>query len=651
MMRLLLRRALIVVRREGVLAFVHKTTSYLAWQWRRRTVKLESFVICDENAVQKENCLLVSFVIPIYDRTDMLRAAVESALRQTVHVFEVILVTDGSPAETLAVVEEFRADPRIRIFNYPVSSGNAVRGRNKGILEARGKYIAFLDSDDIAAPDRLEVCLPLLESGKADVVYGDWRPLLDGSREMKDLINCQVVRSPDCDLPLLQEACVPCQSTVMVRRELLLRAGYFKPRMKYREDHELWARLAYYGARFNAVPHVLADLRLHAGNNELNFKAEDARWRALVSEEHRLPGPKPKKIAFLLLASSISGGVAVVLKHVSMLMEEGHDAFVINLRGRGDITWYGNPGIPVYNLDEMAQGQFDNIDILFATYWETVEWLEKIPARRKLYLVQSDERLFYEDDTLKMQVAETYRLNYEYVAIAQWLVNMLHNEFGQSAAYVPNGVDIQQFYPDSPLHPKNSKRPRVLIEGAISAPLKGMSDAYEAVSELECELWIVSSTGRPERHWRYDRFFLGATQSDMRRIYSSCDVLLKMSRVESFAYPPLEAMACGCVVVLGNVNGGIEYARDGQNVLKVAQCDVKAARAAVLRLLGDGELRDKLKEAGFVTAKLWSWEQSKKAMLDIIESPVTLREPVCSSSDNNRMNHLHVSVGNRVPVR
>lgn len=619
--RALLARARFVLRQEGALGFSRKAAGYLERRRRRlaSAQQLERFVM-DRSYEARDAAPLVSFIIPIYDRTDVLRTTIRSALEQSVQAFEVILVTDGSPAATLAVVNEFRADPRVRIFHYPVSSGNAVRGRNKGILEARGRYIAFLDSDDIAAPERLELCLPLLESGSADVVYGSWRALLDGSREIDGLAHGQVVHSPDCDLDMLLKICVPCQSTVMLRRDLLLHAGFLKTRMEYREDHELWVRLAYHGARFRPVPQVLTDLRLHAGNNELNFKANDAHWAGLIEQEFRQPGPKPQKIVFMLASLGISGGAAVVLKHVSMLMEAGHDAFILNLSGHGDIAWYGNPSIRVYGVQDVEKYGFDNIDMLFATFWSTVEWLEKIPARRKLYFVQSDERLFYDAEAVKAQVAATYRKDYEYVCIAGWLVDMLRKEFSQPAAcLVPNGLDSKLFYQDQPLQEKNPRRLRVLIEGPISVPFKGMAEAYQAVSGLDCELWIVSSNGYPEPGWRYDRFFESVQQADMRRIYSSCDVLLKMSRVESFAYPPLEAMACGCVVVLGEVAGGIEYACDGQNVLMVAQGDIEAARAGISRLAEDPSLRLKLQEAGFATASRWDWERSKQAMTNIVE--------------------------------
>ena len=120
---------------------------------------------------------LVSVIIPVYDRTDVLREAIASVLAQTFSSFELILVSDGSPKETLSVLDEFRSDPRIRIFCFPDNTGNAVRGRNKGILEARGKYVSFLDSDDIAHPERLALSVAALEGGECDVVYGSWRAL------------------------------------------------------------------------------------------------------------------------------------------------------------------------------------------------------------------------------------------------------------------------------------------------------------------------------------------------------------------------------------------------------------------------------------------------------------------------------------------
>ena len=72
--------------------------------------------------------------------------------------------------------------------------------------------------------------------------------------------------------------------------------------------------------------------------------------------------------------------------------------------------------------------------------------------------------------------------------------------------YVPNGIDPTVFYPDTPLEPRNPNRLRVLIEGPIVIPYKGMDDAHAAISPLDCDIWIVSSVGRPKPGRRYDRF-------------------------------------------------------------------------------------------------------------------------------------------------
>jgi glycosyltransferase involved in cell wall biosynthesis len=619
-LRALLVRSAIIFRSEGLSSLIHRSVNFIKRVWHRRKAakRLTRFVASANNPSLKQAPPLVSFIIPIYDRVDLLRTAIKSILEQTLQVFELILVTDGSPSTTMAVVKEFCSDPRVKIFNYPISSGNAVRGRNKGILEARGKYIAFLDSDDIASPDRLEVCLPILESNKADVVYGAWRALLDGSRHVEGIANGQVVHSPDCDLAMLEKFCVPCQSTVMVRRDMLLRTGFLKSRMEYREDHELWLRLAYHGARFKAIPHVLCDLRLHGGNNELNFKHNDNQWCDRAQVEYTKTGPRPKKIAFILPGVGISGGIAVVLKHAALLMEAEHDVYVINIGPEGDAGWFtGNP-VPIVHISDQRHYLFENIDMLFATGWSTAEWLNRFSAERKLYFVQSDERRFFEDEVLKEKIRQTYLMQCEYLTEALWIKRMLWNEFGHEATYIPNGLDTTLFFPDTPLTPKTPGKVRVLLEGPINIPFKGMTDSYQAVEGLNCEIWIVSSAGKPPAHWKYDRFYPGVSFGEMKSIYSSCDIFLKMSRVEGFFGPPMEAMACGCSVVVGKVTGYDEYITDKENALVVEQGDILGARHAVQQLIDEPMLRQKLIRGGMETVLHWSWDTSKEAMLKLV---------------------------------
>jgi len=95
--------------------------------------------------------------------------------------------------------------------------------------------------------------------------------------------------------------------------------------------------------------------------------------------------------------------------------------------------------------------------------------------------------------------------------------------------------------------------------------------------------------------------FLSKSQfTEMKKIYSSCDILLKLSRVEGFFGPPMEMMACGGAVVVGRVTGYDEYITDGFNALVVDPLDVQAASDAVKRLIEDKALYSKLVANGKV---------------------------------------------------
>lgn len=233
-----------------------------------------------------KNKPLISVVIPIFDRTQLLIESIESILNQTYSNYEILLICDGSPKETLDIVKKYETKfNNIRAFYYSENSGNPIKGRNKGIIEAKGKYVAFQDSDDIAEPKRLEISIKYIEMYNADVVYGGWRAIVDGTREI-NIKNGQKFYSPDCNLDTLKSICVPCQSTVMAKTEALREVGGVNKKMRYREDHELWLRMAYHGYKFKSIRKILTNLRLHKGNLELKYKNDDDYWFRLMLQQY-----------------------------------------------------------------------------------------------------------------------------------------------------------------------------------------------------------------------------------------------------------------------------------------------------------------------------------------------------------------------------
>ncbi|QOS81362.1 glycosyltransferase [Paenibacillus sp. JNUCC31] len=547
----------------------------------------------------------ISVVIPVYDRTDVLRQSIDSILNQTYQNYELIIVCDGSPAETLKIVDEYVDHEKVRIFKYYNNSGNAVRGRNKAIREARGEFLAFQDSDDIAELNRLEISLNYINEFKADVVYGGWRALVDGSR-MIDIKDGQEVLSPDCGYDELLKMCVPCQSTVMLRLDAVRAVGGLKTKMRYREDHELWLRMAYKGYKFKSIPLMLTNLRLHSNNLELSFKDDDNRWFNLMLEEHKNIIEMKPKIAYLIPGCGISGGIAVVCQHANRLLNRGYDVLLITEDNHREINWFPNQKVEIIGVDEAPA----NLDILVATGWSTAYTIAYIPAKRKVYFVQSDESRFYPAGSIESQKAwDSYKFDYEYMTEAKWIQKWLKEKFGHNATYVPNGLDENIIFQTDPITKKGDKV-RVLLEGPIDIPFKGMEDAFNAINDLDCEVWCVSSAGKPKKEWKCDVFFEKVPMSQMNQIYSSCDILVKLSRVEGFFGPPLEMMACGGTCVVADVTGHDEYIVDNYNALVVKIGDVEGAKQAVKKLIEDTELRQRLIANGRKTAEEWRWEPS-----------------------------------------
>jgi glycosyltransferase involved in cell wall biosynthesis len=158
---------------------------------------------------------------------------------------------------------------------------------------------------------------------------------------------------------------------------------------------------------------------------------------------------------------------------------------------------------------------------------------------------------------------------------------------------------------------------RILVEGPIGIDFKGVKEALDIAIKAGCEVWFVEGKNKAPVLDRFcaHRIFGCVPIDKMKYIYSSCDILLKLSRVESFAYPPLEMMACGGIPVVGDVEGIHEYMIDGYNGFIVNPSDGHGIVKLLERLINDGELRDRIKRGCRETvAKYSCWEKQIDAL-------------------------------------
>lgn len=179
---------------------------------------------------------LISVIIPFYNRVAMTCQALESVLAQTWQHFEIILVDDGS-TESLAVLRTYQ-DPRIRILSQP-NQGPA-SARNNGIRNARGEWIAFLDSDDLFLPEKLERQVGVHQQ-KPNLLISHTSYFL--VREDKRIEEVNVSGFAGEVMPGLLIHCPIAMPTVMVKRDALHGERLFPEDYQVAEDIIFYARI------------------------------------------------------------------------------------------------------------------------------------------------------------------------------------------------------------------------------------------------------------------------------------------------------------------------------------------------------------------------------------------------------------------------
>jgi len=205
----------------------------------------------------------VSVLMPVFNAEKYLCAAVESILAQTFRDLELIILDDGSTDATLRMLREFqKGDPRIRVISR--ENQGVVKTTNQLIGLAQGEYVALMDSDDIALPERLALQVAFLRKNPEVVCVGGSFELIDAEGRYLTLL-----RQPETDRDIQRLNLVghnsvhnPC---VMIRREPLVRLGGFDPGFHPTADLDLWLRIGEVGKLAN-LREPLLRYRVHSSS-------------------------------------------------------------------------------------------------------------------------------------------------------------------------------------------------------------------------------------------------------------------------------------------------------------------------------------------------------------------------------------------------
>jgi hypothetical protein len=203
----------------------------------------------------------VSVLMPVRNGGRYLEAAVSSILTQSLRNFEFIVCDDGSTDDTPHTLARYAArDARIRVFTLP--QRGLVAALNLGMQEARAAWVARMDADDVAWPDRLAVQLAAAAAHPAAAGIGSaWRIIDQNGRPRR------IVRPPTdpggITAALMQHNCL-AHPTMLLRRQPVIAAGGYREAFRHAEDYDLWLRLSEHHPLL-AVPQPLLDYREHPG--------------------------------------------------------------------------------------------------------------------------------------------------------------------------------------------------------------------------------------------------------------------------------------------------------------------------------------------------------------------------------------------------
>lgn len=218
----------------------------------------------------------ISVVMPAYNAEKYITEAIDSILFQTFKDFEFIIINDASTDSTKEIVESFN-DPRIILINNEQNKGVA-KSLNIGISAAKGKYIARMDADDIALPERFQKQFDFMEQHPNIDVCGSWAKKTGNENE---IINNPVSYEDIKDA--LFFSCSMSHSTIVFKKSLNFQYSSEFPRA---EDYDLWCKKIN-DLKFVNIPEVLLLYRVHGyqvgktHKNEQNNNAKDIRTRNL----------------------------------------------------------------------------------------------------------------------------------------------------------------------------------------------------------------------------------------------------------------------------------------------------------------------------------------------------------------------------------
>jgi GT2 family glycosyltransferase/glycosyltransferase involved in cell wall biosynthesis len=622
------RRAYLTIRYRGLWSFVFRAITFplrLTPLGRHLGLERDRTYSAQAKRWYAGNWRPVTIAIPHWGAPEQTVQAV-NALRRTTHPdrVRIVVADDASPAPHPQRLRE-ALQGKAEVILAEENGGFAVNA-NRAMRAAReGDDVVLLNSDVVALPGWLEALQYAARSKDVGIVgpkllypdrtiqsAGSYRNL--GAPEWFD--HRYRFRALDHPPANLEVPCIAMTGACLYAKRStidaigLLDEGY---PMAY-EDVDWCLRAWEAGLRvmyqpFSALIHLESKSRgTDQGERELaSQRIFWERWGDWFDRrEVRTPDGR-LRIVYVTEDTGVGGGHRVVFEHLNGLAACGHECELWTLDEGPD--WF-DLEVPIRSFDDYDEltEALEPVDaIKVATWWNTAApvWRASVVHGIAVYFVQDIETSYYPDHPhVHGAVLSSYREEFRYLTTSRWVADRLR-EFNLDPAVVPPGVDLETFHEVG-----TERQDNVVLTLGRSNPLKNLDltlEAWQSMPNGRPELWLFGI--EPELGERPGaRYFERPSDAEVNELMNRATALVQTSRHEGFCLPLLEAMAAGAPVVCTDAHGNRDFCRDGENCLMTPD-DPAAIRAALERLLADGELRARLAAEGRRTAAEYAWPQ------------------------------------------
>ncbi len=602
----------------------------------------------------------VSVIIPNYNYANFITERIDSILLQTYPIYELIILDDCSTDNSVQVIEEKIKtihDIKVQFVKNETNSGGVFKQWKKGFDLATGDFIWIAEADDTAENNFVEELIKPFDDEKVVLSYcesaridGKNNLIREKSDDLYDMCRTGEWKDPyiwtgkhENVYHLSVTNTILNVSSVMWRKkeytEIFEKAGEFKVAGDWyiyynvlKDGNISWnpKPLNYYRKHGSSVcTDVKAEIefqeicRLQKEISALYPIPKEIQQKQEMRRELMYPLLPKKKIAWVMPhPGKGSGGHRTIIQNVNALLREGYECDIY-VEEDGVSTpemvrqkineWYEPCSAGVYVGFQLQK----DYDLMFATGWQTVDFVRKLPAKKKAYFIQDYEPWFFPMGDQYLITENSYKYGFLPVTIGKWLAHKMASEFHTPAEYFDFGADLNVYRPLDNVEKENAicyvyqpEKPR----RCDYIGLEALKLVKAMRPDVKIYLYGSSIDARPVP-FEHENLRIIPIEA-CNKLYNRCKVGLCLS-ASNPSRIPFEMMAAGLPVVEMYKENNVYDLPEGGVLL--ADTTPEAIASAIVHLLDHPEIAQKMSEFGVQYMKQYPLEKGFGQIVNVVK--------------------------------